>query len=453
MTVLEGGLIRSRLRQKLAEALERERVLQVELTGRDVRIAELAADNRTAWDAAGAAEAKCAELAADNRTAWDAAGAAEAKCAELAADNRTAWDAAGAARAELQAITSDAYNRKTCEKLGEQASLLEQKDTELKSVYRYQHLRGELVRELTRAVLNSQPLIPHAATKLAMPRVAEPVAPRDTEALVRKQLAAAEQEVPVTVRVPVRLAWGDVMVVVLPEKVSAIIAAQGLYEADITDALIRILQPGDIFFDVGAHYGYFSLLAARLVGPTGRVLSFEPAPATRQILEINAESWKQITLRSEALWSSETELPFNENIEVFSAFSSILQPRLDEATRSVFPANVTTVRTTTMDAVAAATGLVPRLVKIDAESAEGAILSGGVTLLRRQRPFVILELGDLGVEGAEGSRSLVDRMTAHGYRPFEYSEGRWRPHQQRETYGFVNVVFSPAEAAATLEGA
>jgi len=48
--------------------------------------------------------------------------------------------------------------------------------------------------------------------------------------------------------------------------------------------LCRVLKPGDTYIDVGANVGFHSMLASRLVGPSGVVLSFEPNPATFSIL-------------------------------------------------------------------------------------------------------------------------------------------------------------------------
>jgi FkbM family methyltransferase len=52
----------------------------------------------------------------------------------------------------------------------------------------------------------------------------------------------------------------------------------GAYEREETSAVIRRLRPGMTFVDVGANVGYFTLLASRLVGPTGRVIACEPSP-------------------------------------------------------------------------------------------------------------------------------------------------------------------------------
>jgi FkbM family methyltransferase len=53
--------------------------------------------------------------------------------------------------------------------------------------------------------------------------------------------------------------------------------SRGDYEHDFARALLRVLRPGDTFFDVGANAGYFSLLAKLRVG-TGTVVAFEPLP-------------------------------------------------------------------------------------------------------------------------------------------------------------------------------
>jgi FkbM family methyltransferase len=39
---------------------------------------------------------------------------------------------------------------------------------------------------------------------------------------------------------------------------------------------VAALRPGNVFFDIGANVGYYSLLGARLVGPRGRVVALEP---------------------------------------------------------------------------------------------------------------------------------------------------------------------------------
>src|SRR4051812_38970298 len=62
---------------------------------------------------------------------------------------------------------------------------------------------------------------------------------------------------------------------------------RGRYEPSLTEVVRRYLRPGGVFVDVGANEGYFSAIAARLVGPTGRVVAVEPQARLRPVLEEN----------------------------------------------------------------------------------------------------------------------------------------------------------------------
>jgi FkbM family methyltransferase len=64
----------------------------------------------------------------------------------------------------------------------------------------------------------------------------------------------------------------------LRDGIAAEVCFAGCYEPQETVILRAILRPGDVFVDVGANWGYFSLLAACWVGGAGRVVCFEPHP-------------------------------------------------------------------------------------------------------------------------------------------------------------------------------
>lgn len=75
----------------------------------------------------------------------------------------------------------------------------------------------------------------------------------------------------------------------LRDGIAAEVCFAGRYEPQETLLLRAILQRGDVFVDVGANWGYFSLLAAGCVGSTGRVISFEPHPVLFEQLRRNLE--------------------------------------------------------------------------------------------------------------------------------------------------------------------
>jgi len=69
---------------------------------------------------------------------------------------------------------------------------------------------------------------------------------------------------------------------------------RGAFEPPRVAAIERFILPGDCFWDIGAHRGYITLLAARCVGSVGRVLSFEPHPLNIPYLDKHIR-WNRLT--------------------------------------------------------------------------------------------------------------------------------------------------------------
>lgn len=88
---------------------------------------------------------------------------------------------------------------------------------------------------------------------------------------------------------PVRLhtSVGPLLVASHDRVMLPLLRDEGWWEDDECDQLRAFLRPGMTFVDVGAHVGFMTLLGARAVGPAGRVLSVEPAPANLALLRAN----------------------------------------------------------------------------------------------------------------------------------------------------------------------
>jgi FkbM family methyltransferase len=71
--------------------------------------------------------------------------------------------------------------------------------------------------------------------------------------------------------------------------IAEFVLTNGDYEEETRKVVMQTLKPGDVFFDLGANIGYFTVLAAKCVGPNGRVIAFEPTPATRSYLDRNVQ--------------------------------------------------------------------------------------------------------------------------------------------------------------------
>src|SRR5215831_4806609 len=68
----------------------------------------------------------------------------------------------------------------------------------------------------------------------------------------------------------------------------------GMYEPGTTKVVGRLLRPGMVVIDVGAHIGYYTKLFAKSVGKQGRVYAFEPNPETFAVLEYNTKSFPNV---------------------------------------------------------------------------------------------------------------------------------------------------------------
>jgi FkbM family methyltransferase len=175
----------------------------------------------------------------------------------------------------------------------------------------------------------------------------------------------------------------------------------GTSQPAVQDALVKHLRPGNTFYDVGAHVGFFTVLACRLVGPTGHVHSFEPVPQNVAALNTNlrANGFEQATAHPIAI----ADRDGNATMEGGRSLTARLSESGD-----------LTVRTARVDSLNLDA---PQLVKIDVEGAESAVLRGMTDTLRAYRPVVVVEVHD------DQERPVLELLHGHGYRTTPLRDG------------------------------
>ncbi|MFO1499640.1 MAG: FkbM family methyltransferase [Verrucomicrobiota bacterium] len=228
------------------------------------------------------------------------------------------------------------------------------------------------------------------------------------------------------------------------ELVSEEIASYSLFEPDLTEAFLRLVETGETVIDIGMHLGYYSTLFAVLVGHGGQVHAFEPTPSTRQFARHNTSRFPQITVHPLAVWSSSRTLQLRDYGVEFMGFNSLFSAKLDE--EPARPKEIE-VQTITLDQFRASLPQEQRVsvLKIDAESAERDIIAGGRQLIQRDQPVISVEVGDR--ESVKESRLLNEDLVALGYAPWEFRSGRFQRHQMRQTYTYGNLIFAPASVS------
>lgn len=200
----------------------------------------------------------------------------------------------------------------------------------------------------------------------------------------------------------------------------------GTNELPVQAAVVDGLAPGGAFLDVGANVGFFSLLAARAVGPEGSVHAIEPVPFNIGQIKVNAAAnrFGNVSVVEAAASSSSgtTTLLLAEHPGGAVVASAGAPPD---------PAGSVEVRAVTVDELVASGEVPPpTLVKIDVEGAEVAALEGMADTLRTHRPLVVCEVDGADDESLAARRAqIVALLERSGYEvePLErsYDGGDW----------------------------
>lgn len=167
-----------------------------------------------------------------------------------------------------------------------------------------------------------------------------------------------------------------------------------LYEPQTTACFTERLRPGQCFVDIGANHGYFSLLAASLVGAGGQVVAFEPNPRVFQQLQTHVRLngfTDRVRLETCALADQPEEGArlYVSQVETNSGLSSLTPNEHTLALGGLSEEATVPVTVNTFDRWLAASGLLTTravidVMKIDVEGAEARVLAGMSDTLRRR---------------------------------------------------------------------
>lgn len=181
----------------------------------------------------------------------------------------------------------------------------------------------------------------------------------------------------------------------------------------------ELLRPRDTFFDVGAHYGWMSLVACHRVGATGKVVAFEPSPPLVELLQYNkkANRFHQMEVLSKAVADSDNRLvPFYLLNRGDSFLNSLIDHPVDVSAGWTGQKSVTHVETVTLDEFCKMTKLRPNAVKIDVEGGELLALYGCTELLKECRSAFIVAVHPTWLPKGQNSVELFDLFRVHGYK-------------------------------------
>ncbi len=183
----------------------------------------------------------------------------------------------------------------------------------------------------------------------------------------------------------------------------------GSYEWEKCRAFEAVIPAGGVVYDVGANVGYYTLLAAEIVGPNGRVVAFEPLPRNLHYLRahLSLNGVTNVLLSDAAAWDSPGTVRFD--------------PGPDNSEGHVTSGGEFDVHAVTLDEFRTENGLpLPDVIKMDIEGGELHALRGAVSILTDAAPLVFL-----ATHGADVHAGCCALLESLGYqcRPLERTGG------------------------------
>ena len=184
------------------------------------------------------------------------------------------------------------------------------------------------------------------------------------------------------------------------------------YEDDFRQAIMSRVQRGDVVWDVGANVGHYTKVLAGIVGPSGRVVAFEPSPRTFEKLSLDVRAGN-VKLVNAALSNAKGSAGFYIGDE-FNPTDSLTSVGFNGSTQ------VVQIEVTTGDDYAAVhPALSPVSIKIDVEGFEYEVLCGMRVLLESptlKSLFIEVHFDILEARGqAMYPRRIKDILQANGF--------------------------------------
>lgn len=176
----------------------------------------------------------------------------------------------------------------------------------------------------------------------------------------------------------------------------------GAYEPGTQFFFMRVLRKGEVFIDIGAHVGYFTMIAAAMVGDTGKIISVEPIEDNFRMLTRNIEvnNLKNVHAVRSVISGTDGDIEFHHNLDNDGGHA-LWKPSLhpsNERTRNAPKAEV--LPSMTMSSLLTKFECEHvRAMKIDTEGAERMILESGEEFFRGGgADFIIAEVNSTGLD-------------------------------------------------------
>ncbi len=166
--------------------------------------------------------------------------------------------------------------------------------------------------------------------------------------------------------------------------------AKGTYELPLQKAFASYVQPGNVFYDIGANIGFFTVLAAQLVGRSGQVYAFEPVPENAERVRYNAKlnRFSNVTVFQKAVSANIGE--GNLLLAHHSGGATLSHVGTPPDLRGAMKVDLVCID----NLVEQKKMKPPTVVKVDVEGAEIDVLKGMLKTIDQYKPIIFYEVDD-----------------------------------------------------------
>lgn len=247
--------------------------------------------------------------------------------------------------------------------------------------------------------------------------------------------------------------FGTPMAVLLPAGLDIFLLDAKTHDSELRLArfLIRHLKKGQTVFDVGAHYGFFTLLASKLVGDTGKVLAIEAAPSTFPILTENVASHTNTEAFHIAASDKTGTIRFFEFPPLYSEYNTSDPIQYQQAVKeSGVEGKEVLVNALPIDHLIVQENANPHFIKMDVEGAEALVLEGMTKWLNNKQGKLVMEylVGDHQDNAHQKAAAI---LTKYGWNAYSINaDGQPIPCPNIEAYlseiqlDSDNILFQPS---------
>lgn len=225
----------------------------------------------------------------------------------------------------------------------------------------------------------------------------------------------------------------------------------GRFEENEWRFLNRFLKKGMVVLDIGAHHGFYTILAAKKVGSSGRVVAFEPSPRELRRLAFHLKVNHIVNVEVEpfALASEDGQRMLFLVDGRDTGCNSLRPPAVSEPTREI------NVKTKSLDDYLGQHQNIGNidLVKMDVEGAELEVLKGAARLLRRNpRPVFMVEVQDIrSAPWGYAAGAVYDTLAQSGFHWFSIGTNGVLTARPRTEQFDANLVAVPEELLAAVD--